>query len=64
VELAETGGDGTRTITILGPWDSKPEEDILAYETDLAKTLLGKSPGETVEAAGTEYEVKSIKPYR
>lgn len=64
VELAEVDGDGTRTITILGPWDSKPEEDILAYETDLAKSLLGKAPGDEVEAAGTAYTVKSVKPYR
>ena len=65
VELAEAdGGGGTRTITILGPWDSKPEEDILAYETDLAKTLLGKSPGDAVEAAGIRYTVKTIRPYR
>ena len=64
VELAESGGDGTRTITILGPWDSKPEDDILAYETDLAKALLGKAPGEEIEAAGTTYEVKAIRPYR
>ena len=31
-----------RVMTILGPWESKPEEDIISYESDLAKDLLGK----------------------
>ena len=65
VELARLDGegDGGRTITILGPWDSKPEEDVLAYESDLAQALLGKKPGETVEASGTSYEIRAIRPY-
>lgn len=62
VELAAADG-ATRTITILGPWDSKPEEDILAYETDLAKVLLGKAVGDPVEAAGVAYEVRAIGPF-
>ena len=65
VELAPAGaGAPARTITILGPWDSKPEEDVLAYESDLAKALLGKAPGETVEIGGEAYEVQAIRPYR
>ncbi len=65
VELVPAdGGDAVRTITILGPWDSKPEEDILAYESDLARTLLGKKPGETVKASGTSYEVRAIRAYK
>ena len=65
VELVPVDGDGApRTITILGPWDSKPEEDVLSYETDLAKALLGKAPGETVEAAGITYEVRAIRPHK
>jgi transcription elongation GreA/GreB family factor len=65
VELAPADGSGaTRTITILGPWDSKPEDDVLAYESDLAKALLGKTPGDTVEAAGIAYQVRTIRPFR
>lgn len=64
VELHPTDGGATpRTITILGPWDSKPEEDVLAYESDLARAILGKRPGETVEAGGAEYEVRAIRRY-
>jgi transcription elongation GreA/GreB family factor len=61
--LPADGGGPARAITILGPWDSKPEEDVLAYESDLARALLGKAPGETVEVGGTAYEVKTIRPY-
>lgn len=65
VELTPTDGAGDpRTITILGPWDSKPEDDVLAYESDLAKALLGKAPGDQIEAAGTTYEVRQVRPYR
>jgi len=70
IELAPVEGQGagqseggTRTITILGPWDSKPEDDVLAYESDLARALLGKKPGETIEASGTSYEIRTIRAY-
>ena len=65
VELVAVDGwrRGERTITILGPWDSKPEEDVLAYESDLARALLGKKPGETVEASGTTYEIGTIRAH-
>ncbi len=52
-----------RRITILGPWDSKPEEDILAYESDLAQGLLGKKVGDQVEAGGSTWEVTGIGRY-
>ncbi len=61
VELSSDGE--RRTITILGPWDSKPEEDVLAYESDLAQSLLGKKVGDRVEAGGAAWEVASIDRY-
>ncbi|HSL83877.1 MAG TPA: GreA/GreB family elongation factor [Thermoanaerobaculia bacterium] len=69
VDLAEVagadagGGGRRRTITILGPWDSKPEEDVLAYESDLAKALLGKSPGDEVDTGDATWEVREIRRY-
>ena len=30
-----------RKITILGPWDSLPEEDVLSNESELAQSILG-----------------------
>ncbi len=61
VELSSDGA--RRTITILGPWDSKPEEDVLAYESDLAQSLLGKKVGDEVEAGGATWAITSIGSY-
>ncbi|MCP3956222.1 MAG: hypothetical protein GY719_00020 [bacterium] len=54
--------DNERTITILGPWESEPEKDILSSETDMAQSLLGLTAGDSVELAGESYEVKAIEP--
>lgn len=57
-------GNRERVITILGPWDSKPEEDILAYESDLAQGLLGKKVGEAFSIGTEKYEVRAIATWR
>jgi transcription elongation GreA/GreB family factor len=54
----------TRTITILGPWESQPEDDILSYESDIAKQVLGRSLGDEVELAGHAYRIAAIEPYK
>jgi transcription elongation GreA/GreB family factor len=54
---------GTRIMTILGPWESKPEEDVISYESDLAKELLGKKPGEVVGITGEEWTIEKIEPW-
>ena len=53
--------DDERRITILGPWESRPEEDIVSYESDLAKELLGKVPGDVVRLFGAELKVERIE---
>lgn len=55
--------DASRVLTILGPWESKPEEDIISYESELAGSLLGKSAGDEVEVAGTAYTIREIERY-
>lgn len=59
--------DQTVTYTILGAWDSDPDNQILSYETPLAKSLLGKRVGEqiTLSVAGNEetWLVESIDRY-
>jgi transcription elongation GreA/GreB family factor len=62
VRLRANGGE--RVMTILGPWESKPEEDIISYESDLAKGLLGKGVGTEVTVGGSSYEIIEIEPYR
>jgi transcription elongation factor GreA len=32
--------------TILGPWESDPENNIISYQTPFGKAMLGKTPGE------------------
>ncbi len=54
---------GTRIMTILGPWESKPEEDVISYESDLAKELLGKKPGEVVGITGEDWTIEKIEPW-
>jgi transcription elongation GreA/GreB family factor len=49
-----------RVVTILGPWESKPEEDVISYESDLAKELLGKKAGDEVSIG----RIASIEPWR
>ncbi len=52
------------TITVLGPWESRPEEHILSSESEIAQKLLGLKVGDTVELAGDFFRVKTIEPYQ
>lgn len=54
----------TRTLTILGPWESQPEAGVVSYESELAKGLLGKRRGETVEIGATVWTVREITPHQ
>ncbi len=62
VHLASAGGQ-RRTITILGPWESRPEDGILSYEADLGKQLLDQPVGGTVQIGGETWTVTAIAPY-
>lgn len=56
VELKEGSTGKTRSYSILGAWDSDPENDVLSYKTPLSQQLLGKVEGDTVttKIGGTE----------
>jgi transcription elongation GreA/GreB family factor len=58
------GSGAERDFTILGPWDSKPEEAIYSYESDFAKRVLGSRPGDRVNLPEGPVEVLSIAPWR
>jgi transcription elongation GreA/GreB family factor len=47
VRLTSDGGE--RTLTVLGPWESAPEDGVISYESELAQKLLGKAVGDVVE---------------
>jgi transcription elongation GreA/GreB family factor len=55
---------GTKTVTLLGPWDSKPEEGIYSYLSDLGKALLGKVEGDAVTLLGEPAVIAKIEPWR
>ena len=57
-------GDGRRVMTVLGPWESRPEEDVISYESELAKDLIGRKPGEAVDLSGETWTIERIEPFR
>jgi transcription elongation GreA/GreB family factor len=56
--------DGSRCITLLGPWDSKPDEGIYSYQSELGKAILGKKVGEEVDAFGQKSTIAKIEVWR
>jgi transcription elongation GreA/GreB family factor len=48
VRLAPAAGGEPIELTFLGPWDSDPDRSIYSYQTGIAKTLMGRTIGETV----------------
>ncbi len=59
---------GDETYTILGAWDGDPARHILSYLTPVARALITRAPGESVDlpAAGGETRrvtVKSVAPF-
>jgi transcription elongation GreA/GreB family factor len=57
-------GSRPRTLTILGPWESKPEEDVISYESELAQELLGRKVGDAVAIGGESWTVAAVEPFR
>jgi len=56
--------DSTRTLSILGPWESNPDLGILSYESEAGARLLGKRAGEEVEIGQEVWRIASIRPYQ
>ena len=52
------------SFTILGPWESDPNENIISYLSPFGKNLIGAKPGDTLEFEINEipykYKVKKI----
>jgi transcription elongation GreA/GreB family factor len=64
VELRDAASGTLRAATILGPWDSRPEESVYSYQSEFAQTLLGNKLGDRVLIADAELEIVSIEPWR
>jgi len=63
VRLRDEDG-GEREVTILGPWDSRPEESIYSYQSEFAQRLLGAKPGERVSLPDYTATVVSVAPWK
>ncbi len=64
VLVKDYGFDEEIEFTIVPPEEAKPDEDIISVESPVAKGLLGKAVGETIEVsvpAGTmKYQILKI----
>ena len=49
VNLVNENGGETQTYSILGAWDSDPDNYVISYVTPLGQSLLSKKVGEVVE---------------
>jgi len=57
------GARGEKVVTLLGPWDSKPEEGVYSYLSELGRALLGKTVGEKATVLGEEMRVDRIEAF-
>ena len=55
---------GTRAVTLLGPWDSRPEADVYSYLADASKGLLGRKVGDRVSFLGDEGLIEAIEVWK
>jgi transcription elongation GreA/GreB family factor len=66
VNVTELGSQITETFSILGAWDTDPDNNIVSYLTPLAKVLIGRKVGEEVEfemgGPVKHYRINSIVP--
>jgi transcription elongation GreA/GreB family factor len=58
----------TEVFTILGAWDSDPEQGIISYLSPVAQGLLNKAPGDQVEfevhGARHHHRIDRIEPFK
>ncbi|HSE41069.1 MAG TPA: GreA/GreB family elongation factor [Acidobacteriota bacterium] len=56
-------GDKRMVLTLLGPWDSNPQEGVYSYQAKIGTMLLGKLPGEKIEWNDEHWTVEEIEPW-
>ncbi|MDA7524862.1 GreA/GreB family elongation factor [bacterium] len=60
VKVTDLTNKKEETYTILGAWDSEPEDGIISYLSPLANILIGKKPGDEVDLEQDQL----VKKYR
>jgi transcription elongation factor GreA len=63
VHLEADGGSPIEPVTILGPWDADLDRRIFAAGSGLARGLLGKKVGDSVEVEGQPARITRIEPW-
>ncbi len=68
VHLLDNASGGTQTFTILGAWDSVPDQGVISYLSVVAKALLTKVIGDVIDLPTEEggkrsFTVQSIEKY-
>jgi|GEM_PF-3549803 len=61
VTLAQNGNKVV--VTILGPWDSNPVENIYSYQSPIGINLLGKTTGDPVQYNDATWSIERIDPW-
>ena len=68
VRLTEVASGQSEQYTILGAWDSVPEQNVISYLAPVAQSLINKKAGEEVEMetenGKRRYRIESIEPAR
>lgn len=69
VTLDPVGAGSPLTYTVLGAWDSDPDQGILAYLSERGQAILDKKVGDEVEfplgSGGTErYRITSVRAWK
>jgi transcription elongation GreA/GreB family factor len=60
VRLSPSEGGASLTITILGPWDSDPDRNVISYLAPAAKALLGKRKEDRVSFNKKSFSIEEI----
>ena len=50
-------------MTVLGPWDSNPTDNIFSYQSPIGTNLMGKSIGDAVQWNDATWRIERIDPW-
>jgi transcription elongation GreA/GreB family factor len=65
VTIVDTTSGDREAYSILGAWDSAPEQGIVSYKAAVGQALLGKSAGEEVDLGNErKIRIESIEPFK
>lgn len=62
VELEDSKGNKL-AYTLLGPWDTQPEEHIISYQSNLALAMTGCKLGEAFSFRDEQYKIVGINSF-